>query len=678
MTWRSNGVDSQASSPGGLPRPNKLMHYRPEIDGLRALAVTAVILFHAHLLLPGGFVGVDVFFVISGYLIASLLARDLDRGTFRITTFWERRVRRIFPASVLVVLCTLLVGGALCMPGQYVQLARSAMAHALMSANLFFWRTVSYFAGRGETTPLLHMWSLAVEEQFYLVFPVVLAWLWPRGRKVVLIVMALAAIVSLGVSILGLFVARSSSFYLLPARAWEMLLGGMLAVRLPTRGEVNASAGTRTVIGWAGLVAMLIACLWYSAATPYPGWQALLPCVGTVMILWSQEQGLLGVGRLLVWPPLRLIGQMSFSLYLWHWPIMAYLRDFGGHDDRNGMVAAILVTVGLSILSWCFVEEPVRRGFRGVTTSRILALGAGASLSIIAMASLIVVTGGLPSRLPESTRLYGLTGMAPASQAPQAPGRFTSDQDLPTVGASDAVPGRPCLVLWGDSHAAFVSPVLHRIGVERGVSIPVAVMHGTVPIPQMWSSGQDRRVGDAVEQVCRAIERLRPTDVFWVARWSSQLLGIVDQTHVPANDRESVELARQGIARTIERLHAAGVERIWIGLEVPFQSLSPAQIALRQWYLGADPFSFGVSREMHVEQQRRVISVFSVFEGMPGVEFVDLAQPCFSKDGVARPEADDGPVYLDDDHLNDRGAQRFLRPLMERTFFTTEENPSGP
>ena len=350
------------------------MQYRPEIDGLRALAVTAVILFHAHLLLPGGFVGVDVFFVISGYLIAGLLARDLDRGTFRITTFWERRVRRIFPASVLVVLCTLLVGGALCMPGQYVQLARSAMAHALMSANLFFWHTFSYFDGRGETTPLLHMWSLAVEEQFYLVFPVVLAWLWPRGRKVVLVVMALAAIVSLGVSILGLFVARSSSFYLLPARAWEMLLGGMLAVRLPTRGEVNASAGMRTVIGWAGLVAMLIAGLWYSAATPYPGWQALLPCVGTVMILWSQEQGLLGVGRLLVWPPLRWIGQMSFSLYLWHWPVMAYLRDVGGHDAPLDMVAAILVASGLSVFTWCFVEVPFRRKCLGFNTSRILLL----------------------------------------------------------------------------------------------------------------------------------------------------------------------------------------------------------------------------------------------------------------------------------------------------------------
>ena len=654
------------------------MQYRPEIDGLRALAVTAVILFHAHLLLPGGFVGVDVFFVISGYLIASLLARDLDRGTFRISMFWERRVRRIFPASVVVVLCTLLVGGGLCMPGEYVNVAYSAIAHTLMSANLFFWRTFSYFDGRGETTPLLHMWSLAVEEQFYLVFPVVLAWLWPRGRKVVLVVMALAAIVSLGMSIAGPFVARSSSFYLLPARAWEMLLGGMLAVRTPARGGVNATAGTRTVVGWAGLGAILIACLWYSAATPYPGWQALVPCVGTGMVLWSQERGLLGVGRLLVWAPLRLIGRMSFSLYLWHWPIMAYLRIFGGHDDRNGMVAAILVTAGLAILSWCFVEEPFRRGFRGVSTSRTLALGAGACLLIVAVASSIVATGGLPSRLPESTKLYGLTAMASASQAPQVPGGFTSDQDLPIVGARSVITGRPRMVLWGDSHAAFVSPVLHQIGVECGVSIPVAVMHGTVPIPATWSSGQDRRVGHAVEQVCLAIERLRPTDVLWVARWSSHLFNIVDRTKVPTDDRERVESARRRIARTIERLHAAGIERIWIGLEVPLQSLSPAQIALRQWHLGADPFSFGVTREMHVEQQRSVIAVFSAFEGMPGVEFVDLGQPCFSKDGVARPETEDGPVYLDDDHLNDRGAQRFLRPVLERVLFGSDLTPLRP
>ena len=270
-----------------------------------------------------------------------------------------------------------------------------------------------------------------------------------------------------------------------------------------------------------------------------------------------------------------------------------------------------------------------------------------------------------------------MTGMAPASQAPQVPERFTSDQDLPTVGARNVVTGRPRMVLWGDSHAAFVSPVLHHIGVERGLSIPVAVMHGTVPIPEMWILGQDRRVGDAVEQVCLAIERLRPTEVCWVARWSSHLVGIVDQKHLPTDDRERVDLARRGIARTIKRLKAAGVERIWIGLEVPLQSLSPAQIALRQWHLGADPFSFGVSREMHVAQQQGVIAVFSAFEGMPGVEFVDLAQPCFSKDGVARPEADDGPLYLDDDHLNDRGAQRFLRPVLERVLFGSDQMPTS-
>jgi peptidoglycan/LPS O-acetylase OafA/YrhL len=654
------------------------MHYRPDIDGLRALAVAAVILFHARLYLPGGFVGVDVFFVISGYLIASLVARDLDGGTFSLAKFWERRVRRIFPASAFVVLCTLLVGAGLCMPNRYVDLARSAIAHALMSANVFFWRTFGYFDGRGETTPLLHMWSLAVEEQFYLVFPVVLASLWPRGRRVVLVVMAIAAMASFGVSIAGLYVARSSSFYLLPARAWEMLFGAILAIHAPMRDRGNGSQRLRTAVGWAGFGLILLACLRYSSATPYPGWQALVPCLGTVMVLWSQERGLRGVGRLLEWPPLRRIGQMSFSLYLWHWPVMAYLRDFGGHDDRNAMVAAILVTSGLSILSWCFIEEPCRRGFPGFRTSRVLALGAGMSVSIISVALLIVLTGGLPGRLPESTRLYGLTSMAPASEAPQVPGGFTADQDLPVVGTRKAIARPPRLVLWGDSHAAFVSPVLHQIGVDRDIAIPVAVMHGTVPIPEMWSVGQDHRVGEAVNRVCLAIERLRPTDLLWVGRWSSHLRGVVDRSHVPADERARAELARRGIASTIERLQAAGVERIWIGLEVPLQPLAPSQIALRQWHWGADPFSFGVSRETHAEQQRLVHAVFSAFENVPGVRFLDLAEPCFSADGIARPETEDGAVYLDDDHLNDRGAQRFLRPLLERTLFGSDEVPLGP
>ncbi len=653
------------------------MQYRPEIDGLRALAVTAVILFHAHLLLPGGFVGVDVFFVISGYLIASLLSRDLDRGTFRISKFWERRVRRIFPASVVVVLCTLLVGGGLCMAGEYVNVAYSAIAHTLMSANVYFWRTLNYFDGAGETKPLLHMWSLAVEEQFYLVFPIVLAWLWPRGRKVVLVVMALAAAASLGLSIAGFYVARSSSFYLLPARAWEMLLGCILAIRAPGDGDV--STRTRALIGWLGFGAILFAFLRYSAATPYPGWQALVPCLGTLMVLWSQEQGLLGVGRMLAWQPLRLIGKMSFSLYLWHWPTMAYVRMFGGYDDLIGMCAAILITCGLSILSWLFIEEPFRRGFRSAPSSRILALGAGISGGILAFATFIVGTGGLPGRIPESTRqwLY-VSGAAPESHAPVLMVGFTSDQDLPVVGTLNAIASRPRVLLWGDSHAGVVSAVFHSIGVERGMAIPVAVMNGLVPIPEMWSMSRDRRSGDAVEQECLAIERICPTDVLWVGRWSAHLGGIVDQTHRPTSYRERVELARQGIARTITRLHAAGVERIWIALEVPRQPLDPGQIALRQWHLGADPLSFGVNREMHAEQQRGVAAVFSSFKSMPGVRFIDLAEPLFSEDGVAHPVAADGRLYLDDDHLSDLGAQRFLRPVLERTFFGSDQPPTTP
>ena len=648
------------------------MHYRPEIDGLRALAVTAVILFHAHLLLPGGFVGVDVFFVISGYLIASLLARDLDRGTFRISTFWERRVRRIFPASVLVVLCTLLVGGALCMPERYVLLARSAIAHALMSANIYFCQTLGYFDGRGETAPLLHMWSLAVEEQFYLVFPLLLAWLWPLGRRRVLIVLACVALVSLGMSVGGASVARTASFFLLPARAWEMLLGAILAVRQP-QGDEGAGPGVgRSLIGWAGLGGIFTACLWYSAATPYPGWQALVPCVGTVMFLWSQERGPVGSGRLLARQPVRLAGQMSFSLYLWHWPIMAFIREVGGNEGRRAMVAAIFVTAGLSILSWCFVEEPFRRGFRGQRTSRIIAAGAGMSLTIIAVSAAIIALGGWPGRLPPLTNRYAVAEVDPQRKSPLIPEDFRTDDDLPRIGAARADGTARTIVLWGDSHAGVVCPVLHRLAVDRGLSIPAAVMSGVTPIPGAWKPDRDARLPKLVDNVFAAIEKLRPSEVVWVGRWSAHFSGLVD-----GGSGTSVDVARRGIARTIARLRAAGVEQIWIGLEVPCQSLTPPQVALRQWHLNADPLSYGVSRRSYTEQQQLVWEVFAALQGEPGVQFLDLAEPCFTSDGIASVESEDGPLYLDQDHLSDLGAERFLRPMLEATIFGDDPTPGS-
>src|SRR3954464_14933807 len=207
-------------------------NYRPDIDGLRALAVLPVLLFHADLACPGGYVGVDVFFVISGYLITSLILKDLDRGTFSLADFWMRRIRRILPALVAVTMVTALAGWFLLIPSAYASLGKSIVGLALLVSNMQFWRETGYFTATAEEKPLLHTWSLAVEEQFYLFVPVLLLMLARvlRLRRAFWLI-ALAAVASLGLSIYGTKWYAAATFYLLPTRAWELFVGSLLAIR---------------------------------------------------------------------------------------------------------------------------------------------------------------------------------------------------------------------------------------------------------------------------------------------------------------------------------------------------------------------------------------------------------------------------------------------------------------
>jgi peptidoglycan/LPS O-acetylase OafA/YrhL len=640
-------------------------HYRPEIDGLRALAVGAVIIFHSGWALPGGFVGVDVFFVISGFLIASLLARELDAGTFRLARFWERRVRRILPANVAMVLATLIVGGLLCLPRTYADLAGSVVANSLLSANVFFWRSRDYFGDAAATKPLLHMWSLAVEEQFYVLFPVVLAGLWPRGRTVTVAVLATMAAASFAVSLAGITVARSAAFFLLPARAWELLVGVLLALTGPVRCDRNCHPAVRSSAAILGLIAIAVACVGFSAATPFPGWHAAIPCGGAALFIWSQGSGPVGVGRVLAWAPVRVTGQMSYSLYLWHWPVMAFLRQVSSEPTDGAMGGAILATAGLSVLSWRFIEEPFRKRFRQCPTWGVLAAGVCASLVLLVAGVAVTRSGGLPGRFPPPTLFYGTASDARAEEHPQIPFGFRATMPLPTVGAQGPEARRLPVVLWGDSHAGFIAPVLHRIGMGRGLSIPVAVSRGKMPIPGVWDETEDVRVGDAMEQVFQAVQRAAPTDVIWAARWSWRIPGLVDRPSGRRSDESGAAVMRRGIRRAIERLQGAGVKRIWICLEVPLQTCSPAQVALRNLYLGEDVLSFGVSREEHHRQQEDVREIFDEFRDIPGCHFITLADACFSEDGLARVQSPDGPLYLDDNHLSDLGAERFLRTLFE-------------
>ncbi len=332
------------------------MKYRSEIDGLRALAVLPVILFHAGFgLFRGGFVGVDVFFVISGYLITGLLLNDLVQGEFSLGRFYARRARRILPALFCVILLTIPLALLWMLPSQYEAYSRSTLAVISFVSNIFFWRESGYFAAVAGEKPLLHTWSLAVEEQFYLLFPLALWLLWRLGKKPALYGLALATLISLGLCEYASRYATSANFFLLPMRAWELLIGALCAFH-----HLNSEAKKHDFLSVVGIALIAISVFTFSDAMRLPSVYSLAPALGTALILLYATAESLG-GRLLSARPMVGIGLISYSAYLWHHPLFAFahIRLFNTPSSAL-MLGLSLLALLLGALTWRLVERPFR------------------------------------------------------------------------------------------------------------------------------------------------------------------------------------------------------------------------------------------------------------------------------------------------------------------------------
>lgn len=358
------------------------MKYRPEIDGLRALAVVPVILFHAGFgLFGGGFVGVDVFFVISGYLITTILMEDLENDRFSIVDFYERRARRILPALFLVLTVCMALAWILMLPRQMMEFSKSVIAVIFFVSNVLFWRESGYFDTEAEEKPLLHTWSLAVEEQYYLLFPVFLFLAWRFGKRNVLGMIVAMAGVSLFLSEWGWRNAPTANFYLAPTRAWELFAGSIAAFVVQKRG-VRAN----NILSGAGLGAILISVFFYDENLPFPSLYTLLPVGGVVLLVLFAGRDTVAA-RVLSTRILVGIGLISYSAYLWHQPLFAFarLRSIGA-PGWPVMTALSLLTFVLAVLSWRYVERPFRNR-TAIPRGRIFSFSAaaGACLAVAGM-----------------------------------------------------------------------------------------------------------------------------------------------------------------------------------------------------------------------------------------------------------------------------------------------------
>ena len=389
------------------------MKYRPDIDGLRAVAVLSVLAFHIGLSrFGGGFVGVDVFFVISGYLISSIIFAEINASRFTLAGFYERRIRRIFPALVAMLAVAGVVAVIYLLPGELVDYAKSMLAATGSVSNLYFWQHSGYFS-LPLSMPLLHTWSLAVEEQFYISFPLFLLLVrrfFPQRLRTAVVVLFFISFVT------SCMVVRrnpETAFYMPYTRAWELLLGTLLSLGIFPR---LRSAWLRNIATLGGIGMITWSVLFYTKDTLFPGPSALVPCVGSALIIWAGEAGSSLVGTVLSWRPVVFIGLISYSLYLWHWPVivlhtMGMLVSLGSIDwaAHSALLSVhrldMLIEIGLSfllgILSWRFVERPFRIGHLRLSGRPLFALAGGAIVILLACAELTVLAQGFKGRFPD-------------------------------------------------------------------------------------------------------------------------------------------------------------------------------------------------------------------------------------------------------------------------------------
>ncbi|MEM8750013.1 MAG: acyltransferase family protein [Pseudomonadota bacterium] len=430
------------------------MQYRREVDGLRAVAVVPVILFHAGFdTFGGGFVGVDVFFVISGYLITTIILNELDAGRFSLLNFYERRARRILPALFFVMLVCLPFAWAWLMPGDMKDFAQSIVAVSTFSSNILFWQESGYFDTASELKPLLHTWSLAVEEQYYIIFPVFLMLIWQFGRRAVVIVLGLFFALSLGLAQWGAHNSPTAAFYLLPMRGWELLIGAFVAFWLQ-KGQRAQPGAVSQIASLLGLLLILYSIFAYDKSTPFPGFYALVPTLGVALILVFAVDGTC-TNRLLGQPFLVGLGLVSYSAYLWHQPLFAFVRYRSLHEPSHvTMVILSLFTFALAYGSWRYVEKPFRNKAR-IARASIFKFAVTATVLFASLGIVGHTSFGFPDRVRNGHALGPLDeknrpnfGLSPVCE------RQYTESPACVSGP------RPTALLWGDSFAMHLAGAL--------------------------------------------------------------------------------------------------------------------------------------------------------------------------------------------------------------------------
>lgn len=628
--------------------------YRADIDGLRAIAVLAVAFYHAELPgFSGGYVGVDIFFVISGFLITRLIAEAAAAGRFSYLDFYERRARRILPALILMVAAVAVFNLAYKSPRDLQIFGESISLFAVFAANVFFYDQLDYFSGPAVYYPLLHTWSLAVEEQFYLLFPplfLVLSRLAPR--RVTLALGALA-VMSLIASVVAVAQDPQLAFFHTPFRMWELLVGGLLALT----GWRFAAPRAAEAAGWLGLALLLAPIALYDHDTPFPGLAAAPPTLGAALLIAAGATGS-RVSRALSWRPVVFVGLTSYSFYLWHWPALSAARYLSLEPLSHAETAAILAGAFLvAVSSYAFVERPFRRPGAVLSRRGVFWASAASVAVFLGFGFVAQETRGLPGRfhalapvVVEDAVKYGLAegACAPALGALPEPARALIDPGF--CRAHDAGSSAPVVVWWGDSHAYALAPGLRAAAEARGETAYLAWSAVCPPALGLDRPSATRfhDCSDHNDGVAAALAALRPSRVVLAAWWPAYAA------------REDFA---EGFGRAVDAVRAAGAEPILLGV-APSPLVHAPTIAFRSAVArGARPLDFAEAPE---EPRRAAgVSAFLTAAERVGLAPISLSAPICAAGRCAMTDAEGASLFADGHHFSRLGARRVVGSLAQ-------------
>ena len=648
------------------------MKYRAEIDGLRALAVIPVILFHAGFeLFSGGFVGVDIFFVISGYLITTILIEDIENKRFSIVNFYERRARRILPALFVVALTALIFALLFFSEIRIQAFAKSLITTIFFTSNFYFWKSTDYFALSAEYEPLLHTWSLAIEEQYYLLFPIFLGLVWRFGKYRVFWMIVVFAALSLALSEWGWRNKAVANFYLAPTRAWELFAGSIAAFIVQKRGVQANNA-----LALLGLVAIMFAIFIYNDSTPFPSVYALMPVIGTVLLVLFADKETL-VAKLLSTKPLVGIGLISYSAYLWHQPLLAFYKfnKFSTFSSVNTVEISLLIVVLviMAFLTWKYVEKPFRDRDSLLWTQKNIFRFSVFGFVMFTLASLVLVLHPMsfqetllnepehryPIKILKNKEAFDLIGLEKHSKFNET----TIFQPL------DGLQSCRVLIL-GDSHAGHLKGFAEVITAKLFCQVDMMISSDCPPLFgyfRTYSSDPPRQLACTTQTGIWANFVKQHGDSYDVivlaSRWNV-LVGdkkydriIVDQSALLPNngegdqidDAQRFENLAVAIQSTVRDIHAAG-STAFIIPQVPLQLLDLRDHSNVEAYKLAAPLrSEALIRQNNFDQviHRSGVSQLEKFEYMRTFDFFcpAIAQHCANV-------FQDKSLYRDDDHLS--------------------------